>query len=247
VQDISHHGDPFSMHSAAVAAAQQQAPKGPWMQLAAAVSRGQAAALTAAGLGLSGPAPLHQVSTALLAALPAAACGGTVGAAAGGSGGLTPAMSTAAADCPGPGTATGTIPLDVASQQQHQGDMDMADALMFTGQDATAAAAAACSDVLAAAVDAVTHSPAVELQHVPLIQTHGLQASLMQQQLATTVSGGQEAAALQPMQQQLQALTTAGLSGPALVSQVSAAPMAALPAAAGGGTVGAEQPNAFRL
>jgi len=69
----------------------------------------------------------------------------------------------------------------------------------------------------------------------------------MQQQLATTVSGGQAAAALQPMQQQPQALTTAGLSGPALVSQVSAAPMAALPVAAGGGTVGAEQPNPFRL
>jgi len=39
--------------------------------------------------------------------------------------------------------AHATASLDVASQQQHQGDVDMADALMFTGQDATAAAAAA--------------------------------------------------------------------------------------------------------
>jgi len=89
-------------------------------------------------------------------------------------------------------------------QQQHQGvavAAAVADALMFAGQDAAAAAAAACSDVLAAAVGGVLPSPAVELQQAPLMQTQGLQTGLMQQQPATAVSGGQAAAAIQPLQQ----------------------------------------------
>jgi len=95
------------------------------------------------------------------------------------------------------------------------------------------------SAAVAAAQQQALKRPRLQLQQAPLMQTQaGLQASIMQQQLAAAVSGGQAAAALQPLQQ-LQALTAAGLGlpAPASLPQVSAAPLAALPA--GGGAVGA--------